>query len=172
VPTRDGKPLGATVFADMCGAYDDLSADLKTRLAGRTATHDFNKFWDEMRRRPDSTRAALTEAQRRQKPPVSHPIFLQHPITGRTALYCNVGYVTKIDGMDPAESDAILKFLFAHQVQPKYQYTHHWTKGDVLAWDNLWTMHNAIPDYGPDDRRHMRRCQVMADWVLQQGKAA
>ena len=25
-----------------------------------TATHDFNKFWEEMRRRPGSTRPALT----------------------------------------------------------------------------------------------------------------
>lgn len=166
VPVRDGKPLGATVFADMCGAYDDLPAALKGKLAGRTATHDFNKFWEEMRRRPGSTRPPLSEAQRQQKPPVSHPIFLKHPVSGRTALYCNVGYVTKIDGMDPKESDEILAFLFKHQLQAKYQYAHQWTKGDVLAWDNLWTMHNAMADYGPEEPRMMRRCQVMADWVL------
>jgi taurine dioxygenase len=172
VPVRDGRPLGATLFADMCAAYDDLPAELKTRLAGRTATHDFNKFWEEMRKRPGSTRPPLTEAQRKQKPPVSHPIFLKHPVSGRTALYCNVGYVTKIDGMDPKESDEILAFLFRHQLDPKYQYAHQWTKGDVLAWDNLWTMHNAVADYGPDERRLMRRCQVMADKILAEGKAA
>jgi taurine dioxygenase len=36
----------------------------------------------------------------------------------------------------------------------------------VLCWDNLWTMHNAVADYRPDEPRHMRRCQVMADWVF------
>lgn len=166
VPQRNGKPLGATLFADMRAAYDDLPAELKTKLEGRTATHDFAKFWDMMRLRPGTQRGPLTEEQRRQKPPVSHPIFLAHPISGRKALYCNVGYVTKIDGMDPAESDEILKFLFAHQLQPKYQYAHRWSEGDVLAWDNLWTMHNAEADYGPDEHRMVKRCQVMADKVF------
>lgn len=172
IPRRDGRPLGATVFADMCAAYDDLPADLKTRLAGRTATHDFNKFWDMMRQRPGSTRPPLTPAQRQQKPPVSHPIFLKHPISGRLALYCNVGYVTQIDGMDKAESDRLLEVLFAHQLDAKYQYAHRWSEGDVLAWDNLWTMHNAEADYGPDEPRLVKRCQVMADWVLEKYKAA
>ncbi len=56
VPRRDGEPLGDTVFADMHAAYDDLSPALKARLANATATHDFNKFWEEMRRRPGSQR--------------------------------------------------------------------------------------------------------------------
>jgi taurine dioxygenase len=172
IPRRDGKPLGATLFADMCAAYDDLPAELKARLDGRTATHDFAKFWDMMRQRPGTQRGPLTEEQRRQKPPVSHPVFLEHPISRRKALYCNVGYVTRIDGMDKAESDEILKFLFAHQLQPKYQYAHRWTEGDVLAWDNLWTMHNAEADYGPDEHRLVKRCQVMADKVFGMLRAA
>ena len=68
--------------------------------------------------------------------------------------------------MDKSESDEILAFLFKHQVQDKYKYRHLWTEGDVLAWDNLWTMHNAVADYRADEPRHMRRCQVMADWVF------
>ncbi|MEZ5853083.1 MAG: TauD/TfdA family dioxygenase [Hyphomicrobiaceae bacterium] len=169
VPMREGKPLGATLFADMCAAYDDLPEDLKTRLRGRTATHDFNKFWEMMRQRPGSPRGPLTPEQRKQKPPVSHPIFLKHPVSGRYALYCNVGYVTQIDGMDKAESDRILAFLFEHQLQPKYLYAHRWAEGDVLAWDNLWTMHNAEADYGPEEPRMMKRCQVMADKILPLG---
>jgi len=52
IPHRDGKPLGNTVFADMRAAHDDLSPAIKSKLASATATHDFNKFWEEMRRRP------------------------------------------------------------------------------------------------------------------------
>ena len=52
VPRRDGQVLGATLFANTQAAYDDLPAELKTRLADATATHDFNKFWENMRRRP------------------------------------------------------------------------------------------------------------------------
>jgi len=162
VPTRDGKPLGDTQFRNMHRAYEDLPADIKRRLAGRTATHDFAKFWDMMRGRPGSLRAPLTPEQRAKKPPVSQPIFREHPITGRTILYCNPGYAMRIDGMDEAESAELLEFLFAHQEQEKFFHAHTWAEGDLLMWDNIGTVHNAVPDYGPDEPRYMRRVQVMA----------
>ncbi len=162
VPMRDGRPLGDTQFRNMHAAYDDLPAEIKTRLKGRTATHDFAKFWDMMRARPDSRRAPLTPEQRAKKPPVSQPIFRTHPVTGRTVLYCNPGYATRIDGMPEAESAQLLRFLFQHQEQEKYFYAHQWAQGDVLMWDNIGTVHNAAADYGPHEPRYMRRLQVMA----------
>lgn len=166
IPRRDGKPLGNTVFADMHAAYDDLSPAMKVKLANATATHDFNKFWEEMRRRPGSTRPALSPEQRAARPPSVHPVFLTHPITGRKVLYCNPGYVTRINEFDEAESEAVLAELFAHQLQPKYQYAHVWGEGDVLMWDHIGTLHNAIPDYRADEHRLIKRCQVLADRIF------
>jgi taurine dioxygenase len=162
VPVRDGRPLGDTQFRNMHAAYEDLPPDIKTKLKGWTATHDFVKFWDMMRVRPGSLRAALTPEQRAKKPPVKQPIFQTHPITGRTILYCNPGYAMWIDDMDRAESDELLAFLFKHQEQEKFFYAHKWTEGDLLMWDNIGTMHNAVPDYRPDEPRYLRRLQVMA----------
>jgi taurine dioxygenase len=162
VPVRDGRPLGDTQFRNMQVAYEDLPDDTKTKLKGRTATHDFAKFWDMMRARPGSQRPPLTAEQRAKRPPVSQPIFRIHPITGRTILYCNPGYATRIDGMDPTESDELLDFLFRHQEQDKYFYAHRWAEGDVLIWDNIGTVHNAVPDYRPDEPRYIRRVQIMA----------
>jgi len=162
VPMRDGRPLGDTQFRNMHAAYDDLPAQIKQRLDGRTATHDFAKFWNMMRARPGSSRAPLTPQQRAKKPPVSQPIFRTHPITGRMVLYCNPGYTTHIDGMADAESAELLQFLFAHQAQEKYSHSHQWTEGDVLMWDNIGTVHNAVADYRPDEPRYMRRLQIMA----------
>jgi taurine dioxygenase len=162
VPTRDGRPLGDTQFRNMHAAYEDLPAEVKHRLKERTATHDFAKFWDMMRARPGSQRTPLTREQRAKKPPVSQPIFRTHPITGRTVLYCNPGYATRIDGMPDGESAELLQFLFAHQEQDKYFYAHQWTEGDVLMWDNIGTVHNALADYGADEPRYMRRLQIMA----------
>ena len=162
VPMRDGRPLGDTQFRNMHAAYDDLPAQIKRRLDGRTATHDFAKFWNMMRARPGSSRAPLTTQQRAKKPPVSQPIFRTHPITGRMVLYCNPGYTTHIDGMADAESAELLQFLFAHQEQEKYSHSHQWTEGDVLMWDNIGTVHNAVADYRPDEPRYMRRLQIMA----------
>ncbi|MFN3209908.1 MAG: TauD/TfdA dioxygenase family protein [Roseovarius sp.] len=168
IPRRDGTPLGCTEFSNMRQAYRDLPEDLKRKLEGRTATHDFNKFWEMMRREKGSTRPPLTEEQKAKKPPVSQPVLLTHPITGDKVLYANPGYTVRIDGMDKEESDEILQFLFQHQLQDKYRYKHLWSENDVLMWDNFGTIHNAVADYGPDTPRLIKRCQVMADKVLAQ----
>jgi taurine dioxygenase len=162
IPRRNGKALGATQFASMQAAYEGLSRQMKKDLAGKTVLHDFEKFWEMMRREKGSKRAPLTEAQRKAKPPVSHPVFLEHPITKRKVLYANPGYAIRINELPGKESAEILEFLFAHQVKPEYLYTFEWNEGDVLVWEDIGTIHNAVADYGPDEHRHVLRCQVMA----------
>jgi len=162
IPQRNGKTLGATQFANMHAAYEGLPEQLKASLAGKTVLHDFEKFWEMMRQEKGSKRPPLTEAQRKAKPPVSHPVFLEHPITKRRVLYANPGYSIRINELPGKESDEILAFLFAHQVKPEYLYTFEWQEGDVLVWEDIGTIHNAVADYGPDEHRHILRCQVMA----------
>ena len=162
IPCRNGQPLGDTQFRNMHAAYDDLPNEVKQRLEGRTATHDFEKFWEVMRQRPGSRRGPLTEEQKRKKPPVSQPLVRTHPLTGRKVLYANPGYTMWIDGMDRDESDTILDYLFRHQERADFLYAHHWSVGDVLMWDNIGTVHNAVADYTPQEPRYMRRAQVMA----------
>ena len=162
VPVRGGRALGDTQFRNMHAAYDDLAPDIARRLQGRTATHDFLKFWDLMRSRPGSNRGPLTPEQRAKRPPVKQPILRTHLISGRTILYCNPGYAMWIDDMPEQESAELLELLFAHQAQDKYLYAHSWREGDVLIWDNIGTVHNAVADYTAEEPRYMRRVQVMA----------
>src|SRR5262245_9077167 len=162
IPRRNGVPLGNTEFCSMHAAYEGLSSALREKLEGKTVLHDFNKFWDKMRMEKGSKRPPLTEAQKKAKPPVSHPIFLKHPITGRKVLYANPGYSMRINELPQKESDEILEFLFAHQTKPEYRYSFQWSEGDVLMWENFGTIHNAVADYGPDEHRLIKRCQVMA----------
>lgn len=162
IPRRDGRTLGNTEFCSMRAAYEGLPEDLKQRLEGKTVLHDFNKFWEMMRREKGSPRPPLTDAQRKAKPPVSHPLFLEHPLTGRKVLYANPGYAMRINELPQQESDEILAFLFAHQTQPAYRYAHVWEEGDLLLWEDIGTIHNAVADYGPDEPRLIQRCQVMA----------
>ncbi len=166
IPRRDGKPLGGTEFANMHLAHDTLPDALRTRLADATVTHDYEKLWEHMRRNKGSTRPPLTDEQRRLRPPVTHPLFLTHPITGRKVLYCNPGYATRINELSQEDSDRTLAFLFEHQLKPAFRHTHHWTENDVLIWDHIGTIHRAIGDYRPDEIRLMRRCQVMATKVF------
>jgi taurine dioxygenase len=143
---------------------------MKQKLDGMTVLHDFNKFWELMRGREGSRRGPLTEAQRKAKPPVSHPIFLTHPLTGKKVLYANPGYSIRINELDEKESSRTLEFLFEHQTQDKYRYRHEWVERDVLVWEDFGTIHNAIPDYGPDEHRLIKRCQVMATRFFRNGE--
>ncbi len=162
IPVRDGVALGCTEFCNMHAAHDELPAELKRRLQGMTATHDFEKFWEMMRREKGSARPPLTAAQRAARPPATHPLFMQHPITGRTVLYCNPGYAMRINELPQAESDEVLAFLFAHQTEPRFKYRFSWEPRTVLMWDNMGTIHNAVADYRPDEHRLIKRCQVAA----------
>jgi taurine dioxygenase len=164
--TPFNEPLGGTEFANMHAAYDALPDDIKTRLDGMTATHNFEKFWEHMRRDKNSGRPPMTDEQRKRRPPVAHPVFMTHPITGRKTLYCNEGYTMRINELSQHDSDDMLDFLFRHQLEPRFRYTHEWTENDLLIWDHLGTIHRAIADYGPDEIRLMRRCQVMATKVF------
>ena len=48
----------------------------------------------------------------------------------------------------------------------KFRYTNAWAEDDLLIWDRLGTIHRAIADYGADEIRLIRRCQVMATRVF------
>jgi taurine dioxygenase len=170
VPTRNGEPLGDTLFASMTAAYDALDPATQRRIEGLRAVHDFAKFWDYMIREKASTRAPLTAAQRAEKPPVIHPLVLPHPFTGRKCLYADPGYTVRILGLAPAESDALLAELFRHQTSDEFQYRHRWRVGDVLIWDNIATIHMATGGYRDDEPRHMLRTQVLGDPARYRGE--
>ena len=166
IPHRDGKPVGGTEFANMHAAYDALPGAIKTQLDGMTATHNFEKFWEHMRQHKASGRPPMTDEQRKRRPPVVHPLFMTHPITRRKVLYCNEGYAIRINELAQTESDEMLDYLFRHQLEMRFRYKHDWNENDLLIWDHLGTIHRAIADYGPDEIRLMRRCQVMATKVF------
>ena len=84
-------------------------------------------------------------------------------------IYVNPGFTVKINELGADESAETLECLFAHVLKPKYRYTHHWTVGDVLAWDHIGTWHCAVADYAPEEHRLMKRCQVLADKVFEPG---
>ena len=94
-------------------------------------------------------------------------MLLTHPITGRRVIYVNPGFTVRIDGVSAAESSELLRGLLDHVLRPKYRYVHEWTVGDLLLWDHIGTWHYARPDYGADEHRLMKRCQVMATKIFE-----
>ena len=78
IPRRNGVPLGGTEFSNMHAVYDALPADIRTRLADATATHDFEKFWENMRRNhaqraPADDRGTTPPASAGRASAVPHP---------------------------------------------------------------------------------------------------
>ena len=67
--------------------------------------------------------------------------------------------VAAIEGMDEAESDALLSELFDHVERPEFVYTHKWRVGDLLMWDNRCTMHR-VRAFDETKVRDMRRTTV------------
>jgi alpha-ketoglutarate-dependent taurine dioxygenase len=140
---------GDTIFADMYSAWDALPEDLRQRLLGRRAR--FSRA--EMHGINYPHLPPLTEAQKRERPDVWHPIARRHPRSGRTALY--VGrWAVEIEGMDREEGRALIAELCAHAQQHRFLYRHRWQPGDAVLWDNRCTQHCATPF---DEARHTRR---------------
>jgi taurine dioxygenase len=144
VPSRGGN----TLFASMYAAYDGLPQRLKDRLEGRIGIFTYGG-----RRKA----TALLNAEDRDWTPVFHPIVRTHPETGRKALYFDPGKILRIEGLEPAESDALIDELTERMIQPDGEYHHQWRKGDIVIWDNRCSYHRAAGDYPPDeDRIHWR----------------
>ena len=163
VPVRDGKALGDTTFASTSAAYDALPDTRKQQLGELTATHrvDEKRYkTDQKTHQERGKRAELTEEQRTLIKNVHHPVIRTHPITGRKCVYVNELFTVAIDGMEAAESDALLGELCEHVTQPRFIYRHSWAVGDLLMWDNCSTQHLAVGDYLPTERRRMHRTTV------------
>ena len=75
-----------------------------------------------------------------------------HVRGGRKALYL-ASHAYAICGWPEDEARDLLDELRAFATRPEFVYAHDWRIGDVLIWDNLSTMHRAMPF---DDRNVVR----------------
>jgi taurine dioxygenase len=146
---------GDTIWADAHAAYDALSASLRAYLATLSAHHELGPRFAEVTRRRYGADVAQRVVERFGSGAV-HPVIVQHPVTGRAALFVNPGYTTAIVGLEPKESAALLGFLFEHLASPRFHYRHHWNVGDVVVWDEVATVHQGPDDFWPE-RRVLRR---------------
>ncbi|MDE1168332.1 MAG: taurine dioxygenase [Pseudomonas sp.] len=153
---------GDTLWASGIAAYEALSPPLKTLLQGLTATHDFTKSFPLERFGSTAQDLARWEEARRKNPPLSHPVVRTHPVSGRKSLFVSDGFTTKINELEPAESQALLTFLFAHATRPEFFIRWRWQENDVAFWDNRSTQHYAVDDYRPA-RRVMQRATILGD---------
>jgi taurine dioxygenase len=147
---------GDTAFSDMHAAYDGLSDEMKERIDGLVAVHDYTKAFGHAV--PDEMKAQMRE----QFPPALHPVVRTHCETGRKLLYVNRYFTDTIVGMERAEAEALIGELAAHAECMEYQVRFTWTKDAVAFWDNRATQHLAVSDYWPE-RRIMERASIIGE---------
>ncbi len=147
---------GDTMFSNMYAAYDELSDKYKTLLDGLIAIHESEHLY---KGRYDDRGVDKNDIK---TPVAKHPLIRTHPITGKKAIYVNRTFTTEIEGMSKYESSSILEFLFNHCEHVNFQIRYRWNKNDMAFWDNRCTMHRAIWDYWPNERKG-RRVTIKGD---------
>lgn len=133
---------GDTLFADATAAWRTLDPAMKQRIEGLYGVHALETLrqWG-IRHNPD--RDVSVDNLSSKYPPVRQPLVRAHPATGAKSLYVCPAVISHVEGIDPAESAALIETLIAHVTQPRFVYTHRWRKGDLVMWDNRAVLHTA-----------------------------
>ncbi len=153
LPERGGE----TYFCDMYGAYERLSPQWKNRIADLRAVHNLD--FSRNRRHAEEP---MTDAQRREVPPVNHPILRTHPETGRKCVYLG-DHAESIVGMGYNEGRQLIDELNDLIVHPDLTYQHRWSPGQLILWDNRCLLHRATSYDALHERRVIRRCTVLGE---------
>ena len=151
VPPRGGD----TLFASMGLAYEALSDGLKRTLESLNAVHSSRHVFGAKAVAARGAADRYVNADQATQDAI-HPVVIRHPDTGRKTLNVNPGFTLHFEGWTAAESEPLLKYLYAHASRPEFQTRFQWQPGSIAMWDNRATWHFAVNDY-QGERRLMHR---------------
>jgi taurine dioxygenase len=158
---------GETWFAGTAEAWDALDDAAKARLDGLRVKHMKNGgdrlALPEEHERALTLESQVTPEERANLHPVTHPMVLRHPVTGRPALYCSTTTAYGIEGMDDEEAVELILEVKRHVLQPQFRQGHKTLPGELLIWDNFAVLHKAAPtplSNADGERRLLHRITV------------
>jgi alpha-ketoglutarate-dependent taurine dioxygenase len=151
---------GETEFANSYAGYDALSDEEKVRFGALRVVHSLEA--SQRRITPDPTPEEMERWRSRRTH--EHPLVWTHR-SGRKSLVlgASADYVV---GMDLEEGRALLSELLERATVPENVYSHDWSVGDTVIWDNRGVLHRAAP-YDPGSAREMLRTTVLGDEPIQ-----
>ena len=151
---------GETEFANSYAAYEAFSDEEKQRFGALRVVHSLEA--SQRRVHPDPSPELV--AKWRSRPTHEHPLVWTHR-SGRKSLVlgASADYVV---GMDLDEGRALLAELLDRATQPELVYSHRWSVGDTVIWDNNGVLHRAAP-YDSSSPREMLRTTVLGDEPIQ-----
>ncbi|KAI9839485.1 MAG: hypothetical protein M1819_002110 [Sarea resinae] len=145
---------GDTLWASGYAAYEKLSPDFRKLIDGKQAVYrSAHPYLD--RRNPEAGPKYIERV---------HPLVRVHPATGWKSLWVNRAMTDRIVGLDKAESDLILGYLYdVYERNVDIQVRFKWTPRTSALWDNRITIHNASWDYEGKEPRHGTRVTALAE---------
>lgn len=147
VLTEEG---GDTEFANTASSYADLDDATKAKIADLRVVHS---LWrSQLFHTPEPTMEQLERWQGHGEAEL--PLVCTHKSGRHSLVLGNTAHYVK--GVDPKESYRILHGLRNFATSEPYMYTHKWSVGDTVIWDNRTSLHRATP-YDPDAGRMMHR---------------
>jgi alpha-ketoglutarate-dependent taurine dioxygenase len=118
---------GDTLWASGYAAYEKLSPDFRKIIDGKLAVYR-------------SAHSYLDRHDKEAGPKFverTHPLVRTHPATGWKSLFVNRAMTVRIVGLDKAESDLILNYLYdVYEKNPDIQVRWKWTPRTSALWDN------------------------------------
>ena len=154
IPSKGGN----TEFADMRAAYDALDAETRAQVEGLICEHS------QIYSRQQIGFFELTEEERARFKPVRQPLVRVHPVTGRKSLYLASHAGSIVDWPMP-EARLFLRDLIEYATQREFVYSHKWSVGDLVMWDNRQVMHRGRA-FPADEPRDVRRTTLAGDGPL------
>ena len=147
---------GNTGFASTYSAYDALPAEKKAEIDGLRVRHGAwaTLFYYE----PEPSLAKLKGYQAIGDTEL--PLVWKHR-SGRKSLVIGAT-AHSVVGYDPMKSAALLVELRDWATSEPFSYSHVWSVGDLVIWDNTGTMHRAEA-YDPACGRMMHRTKLQGE---------
>ena len=153
IPSKGGE----TKFCCMENAYYFLHKRIKNKIIKMYAIHDLN-FSRNRRHGHDP----LSKYQKDKVPPVTHPVVRTHPVTKRKSIFLG-DHAEYIKGMNYNQGRKFIERLSKIIIDPKNVYTHKYSKGDVLIWDNRRLLHKGMKYNTSKEKRVIRRTTVLGE---------
>ena len=151
---------GNTEFCNTYAAYDLLPDADKKLLENLKSMHSAwtSLFYYDPEPRYEKLQDMIRIGE------VELPLVWKHQ-SGRKSLVlgCTAHHV--ID-MNLTESTKLLVRLRDWATQPRFVYSHEWSVGDAVMWDNTGTMHRAMP-YDPNCGRLLHRTKTAGEEPIQ-----
>ncbi len=139
---------GETELADMRAGYAALDQETKDRIDGMSAYHSnqYSQANDIGDFPPEAKNGFFKDVTHMEA--YLRPIVKEHPETGVKNLFLG-RHAFGIPGLERSESRELLSSLLEFVVSDESRtYTHRWSPGDTLIWDNRALLHRARPyDY-------------------------